>query len=105
MAETIKEVLFLKKAWCFMMQGVGPPCVPVFEGNEGAVQLSQNPATNSNSKHVDIRHHFLREQGATGAISVTHVRSELQHADFLTKPLCAEIFQFCCNIVKNMGWY
>ena len=37
------------------------PCFPVFEDNQGAVQLAQNPITNSNSKHIDVRHHFLRE--------------------------------------------
>ena len=31
-----------------------------FEDNEGAVQLEQNPICTSNSKHIYIRHHFLR---------------------------------------------
>ena len=104
MAETMKEVLFLQQVWCFMLPGVGTPCVPVFEDNEGAVQLAQNPVTNSNSKHIDVLHHFLRELVAKGTISITHVRSAWQHADFLTKPLSAEAFQFHCNFVMNMGW-
>ena len=87
-----------------MLPGVGTPCVPVFEDNEGAVQLAQNPVTNSNSKHIDVRHHFLRELVANGTISITHVRSAWQHADFLTKPLSVETFQFHCNFVMNMGW-
>ena len=37
------------------------PCVPAFEDNQGAVQLAQNPVTTSNSKKIDVRHHFLRE--------------------------------------------
>ena len=37
------------------------PCFPVFEDNQGALQLSKNPVSNSNSKHIDVRHHFLRE--------------------------------------------
>ena len=38
--------------------GKGMPCFPIFEDNQGAVQLSQNPVSNSNSKHIDVRHHF-----------------------------------------------
>ena len=37
----------------------------IFEDNEGAISLAiinnSNPITNSNSKHIDVRHHFLRE--------------------------------------------
>ena len=58
---TVKELLFLRQVWRFMLPSKVMPCFPVFESNQGAVQLAQNPITNSNSKHVDVRHHFLRE--------------------------------------------
>lgn len=35
--------------------------MPVIKDNQGAVQFAQNPITNSNSKHIDVGHHFLRE--------------------------------------------
>ena len=64
------------------------PCFQDFEDNQGAGQLSQNPVSNSNSKHIDVRHHFLRELVHQGDISsVVHVPSEYQHADILTKVL------------------
>ena len=44
-----------------MLPGKAMPCFPVFEDNQGAVQLAQNPVTNSNSKNIDVRHRFLRE--------------------------------------------
>ena len=104
-AETMKGVIVPQQLWCFTLQGVGTPFVPVFEDNEGAVQLAQNPVTNSNSKHIDVRHQFLRELGAKGTISITHVRSAWQHADFLTKPLSTEAFQLHCNFVMNIGCF
>ena len=58
-----------------MMPGVGTPCVPALEDNEGAVQLARNPVNISNSKHIDARHHFLIELVAERVISTTHVRS------------------------------
>ena len=36
------------------------PCIPLFEDNEGAIQIAKHPISNSNSKHIDVRH-FLRE--------------------------------------------
>ena len=60
-ADIMKKVLFLRQVWRFMLRDVGMPCIPVSEDNEGAVQIAQNLITNSNSKHIDVRHHFLRE--------------------------------------------
>ena len=64
-----------------MLPGKGIPCFPIFEDNQGAVQLSQNPVSNSISEYIDVRHHFFRELVLQGDISVNHVPSEYQHAD------------------------
>ena len=76
-----------------MLPDVGMPCISVFEDSEGVVQLAQNPITNSNSKHIDVQHHFLRELVGRKEISVIRVPS-LQHADFLTKAISRELFYF-----------
>ena len=55
------------------------PCFPVFEDNQDAVQLAQNPVTNSNSKHIHVRHHFLLELVCQRDIKVVQVPSEFQH--------------------------
>ena len=52
------------------------PCFPVFEDNQGAVQLAQNSITNSNSKHIDVHHHFLRELVRQRDIKVVQVFSK-----------------------------
>ena len=75
-----------------MLPGKGMPCFPIFEDNQGAAQLSQNPVSNANSKHVDVRHHFFRELVRQGGISVSRVPSEYQHADILTKALAFDVF-------------
>jgi hypothetical protein len=38
-------------------------------------------------KHIDIRHHFLRDHVAKNDISLEGVRNENQLADIFTKPL------------------
>ena len=61
LGDVVKELLFLRQVWRFMIPGKGMPCFPVFEDNQDALQLSKNPISNSNSKHIDVHHHFLRE--------------------------------------------
>ena len=85
-----------------MLSGKGMSCFPIFEDNQGAVQLSQNPVSNSNSKYVDVRHRFLRELVRQGDISVSHVPSEYQHADISTKALAFDAFTIPRRFIMNL---
>ena len=76
--------------------------IPVFEDNEGSISIASNPISNSNSKHIDVRHHFLRRLVEEKEIELIHVPSEYQHSDFLTKALPVEALEFHRNIVMNL---
>ena len=75
-----------------MLPGKGMPYFSIFEDNQGALQLSQNPVSNSNSKHIDVRHHFLRELVRQRDISMIYVLSGYQHTNILTKALAFDVF-------------
>ena len=51
------------------------------EDNQGAVQLSKNPVSKSNSKHIDVRHHFPRKLIRQGDISMNRVPPACGHLD------------------------
>ena len=61
--------------------------VPLLCDNESAVKLANNPVQHTRTKHIDIRHHFLRDHVAKGDISLENVGTENQLADIFTKPL------------------
>ena len=46
----------------------------------------------SRTKHIDIRHHFLRDHVLQGDVEVTFVDTHNQLADIFTKPLAREPF-------------
>ncbi|GJY85317.1 hypothetical protein Tco_0499343 [Tanacetum coccineum] len=62
--------------------------------NKGAFDLSRNPVQYSRTKHIEIRHHFLRDNVQKGNISIEKVASEDNIADILTKPLKREVFNY-----------
>ena len=64
--------------------------------------MERNPITNSISEHIDVRHRFVRDLVARKGISIAHVVSEYQHADFLTKPISKESFDFHRDFVMNL---
>jgi hypothetical protein len=67
--------------------------VPLLCDNESAIKLANNPINHSRTKHIDTRHHFLRDYEAKGDIALSHVSTNKQIADIFTKPL--DELRFC----------
>ncbi|GJR64885.1 copia protein [Tanacetum coccineum] len=61
--------------------------IPIMRDNKGAIDLSKNPVQHSRTKHIEICHHFLRDNVQKGNIFIEKVSSEDNIADILTKPL------------------
>ena len=55
--------------------------------NTSAIAISQNPVLHSRTKHIDIRHHFLRDHVEKKDIILEYIPKEDQLADIFTKPL------------------
>ncbi|GJT52763.1 hypothetical protein Tco_0978920 [Tanacetum coccineum] len=66
--------------------------IPILCDNKGAIDLSKNPVLHSRTKHIEIRHHFLRDSVQKGNITIEKVASEDNIVDILTKPLKQEPF-------------
>jgi hypothetical protein len=61
--------------------------VPFLCDNESAVKLTNNPVQHARTKHIDVRHHFIRDHQQKGDISIENVDTEDQLVDIFTKPL------------------
>ncbi|GJY71730.1 hypothetical protein Tco_0475433 [Tanacetum coccineum] len=68
--------------------------VPIMCGNKGAIDLSKNPMQHSRTKHIEIRHHFLRDSVQKGHISIEKVSSVDNITEILTKPLKRKSFNY-----------
>ncbi|GJY92310.1 retrovirus-related pol polyprotein from transposon TNT 1-94 [Tanacetum coccineum] len=68
--------------------------IPIICDNKGVIDLSKNPIQHSRTKHIEIRHHFLRNNVQKGNISIEKVSSEDNIADILTKLLKREPFNY-----------
>ncbi|GKD21495.1 retrovirus-related pol polyprotein from transposon TNT 1-94, partial [Tanacetum coccineum] len=77
--------------------------VPIMCDNKGAIDLSKNPVQHSRTKHIKIRHHFLRDNVQKGHISIKKVPSVDNIADILTKPLKRELFNYLRLSLGIMG--
>jgi transposase InsO family protein len=69
----------------------------LFVDNEAAVRLAHNPEFHKRTKHIRIRHFYVREQVAEGAIEVKRIGTTEQVADILTKGLPRPRFSSLCH--------
>jgi hypothetical protein len=56
--------------------GVSLGMVLLLCDNESAIKIANNPIQISRTKHIDIRHHFLRDHVARGDIALSHVSTD-----------------------------
>ena len=83
--EAAKELIWLKR----LISKVSPlkevPTVCV--DNSAAVRLAQNPEYHRRTKHISLKHFFIREKVLEEEINVQQISTEMQIADLMTKPL------------------
>ncbi|KAD0618050.1 hypothetical protein E3N88_43977 [Mikania micrantha] len=60
--------------------------------SRSAIHLSKNPALHGRSKHIELKHHFIRDMVAQKQVELKFCNTEDQTADVLTKALCREKF-------------
>ncbi|GJS29737.1 retrovirus-related pol polyprotein from transposon TNT 1-94 [Tanacetum coccineum] len=87
-----QQALWMKQA--LVDYGVRLDDIPIMCDNKGAIDLSKNLVQHSRTKHIEIRHHFLRDNVQKGNISIEKVSSKDNIADILTKPLKHESFNY-----------
>ncbi|GJW89718.1 hypothetical protein Tco_0167271 [Tanacetum coccineum] len=59
--------------------------IPLYYDNRSAIALCCNNIQHSQSKHIDIRHHFIREQVENNVVELYFVTMDYQLADIFTK--------------------
>lgn len=68
--------------------------VPIKCDNTSAIDLTKNPIQHSRTKHIDIKHYFIRDLVQKGDVSVEYVCTNDQLANIFIKALPLDRFEF-----------
>ena len=60
------------------------------------MNITKNPVQHYRTKHIKVRHHFIRDHVEKGNVSLEFVLINSQLADIFTKPLCEDQFNHIC---------
>nr|KAJ0227041.1 hypothetical protein LSAT_V11C100046250 [Lactuca sativa] len=73
---------------------------PIYCDNTSAIQITQNPVQHSKTKHIEIRHHFIRDNVEKGKVVLEHVKTSEQLAGIFTKTLDSQTTAY---IIGELG--
>ncbi|GKD51690.1 hypothetical protein Tco_1280666 [Tanacetum coccineum] len=68
--------------------------------NESAICVVKNPVYHSKTKHIEIRHHFIRDSYEKKLIEMVKIHTDYNIADLLTKAFDVTRFQF---LIASIG--
>ncbi|XP_070025024.1 uncharacterized protein [Nicotiana sylvestris] len=71
--------------------GIDVGCIPIFCDNTSAISMIKNHVHHKRTKHINVRHHFLRDNYKKGLIEFC--ATDKQIADIFTKALSRENFE------------
>lgn len=92
LSEALKDVLWLRHLLSEIKLEQRDPTT-MFQDNQGTIAFSKNPRVHKRTKHIDVKHHMIREHIEDDVIRMEYIPSADNKADIFTKPL--KRVQFC----------
>ena len=74
--------------------GICQEHLTIYCDNTSAINISKNPVQHSQTKHIEIWHHFIRELIENGILTLEFIQTDDQKANLFTKPLDSKRFEF-----------
>ncbi|KAJ0466497.1 putative RNA-directed DNA polymerase [Helianthus annuus] len=71
---------------------------PIFVDNEAAINITKNPVHHAKTKHIEIRHHFIRDCFEMKLIRIEKIHTDEQKADLHTKAFDKTRFKYLLKL-------
>ncbi|GJZ86947.1 putative ribonuclease H-like domain-containing protein [Tanacetum coccineum] len=71
--------------------------IKIHVDNESAICVVKNPVYHSKTKHIEIRHHFIRDSYEKRLIDMDKIHTDNNVADLLTKAFDGRLMVFKCS--------
>ena len=87
MAAAVQEVLYLRSSLLEEMGVKSEGATVIQEDNQSCIKMCKNPVIEKRTKHIDNKHHFVRERVEVGTVQLQYCATEDMCADLMTKAL------------------
>ena len=102
LASTIQEAIWLRQLLSNLHQNKPntSEATTIFEDNQSAIWMARNQQCHGQSKHIDVKYHFVREKVSEGVIELRYCDTTNMLADMFTKGLNGPQFK---KLKKGIG--
>ena len=87
LSEATKEAMYFQSLLRDLGVSIDNEQIVLFNDSQSAIKLVLNNSYHSRTKHIDVRHHFVREVYERELIDLKYLSTERMPADVLTKSL------------------
>jgi hypothetical protein len=87
-----RDVIWMRN----LLSEIGFPqdsATPIFEDNQSCIKIAISNKQLPGTKHIDIRHHFIRQRIVSEEIELQNINTKNMVADCLTKALSVDLFR------------
>src|SRR5882762_8418992 len=91
LTNTIKEAIWTKLFLSLSFLPFPTP-FPILCDNQSTCTIANTDAISSRTKHIDVRHHFIRQHLNDGSFTTVWIPTSDMTADIFTKPLSSILF-------------
>ena len=99
LSEVVNEVLFLRQVQEFMGPTMRVGAVNVFEDNEGVIKLATNKHASRRTKHIDVKHHLVRDASDARKVRVAYMRLKI------STRICSSSRQTCKTLTSTRSLF
>lgn len=100
LSSAVQEVMWLKQFGQDFDIELKTEAVKIGCDNQSTIKLAESDGFRARTKHIDVRHHVVREKVEDSTIRVEYIPTDLMVADSLTKAVPRTKHSFC---TKGMG--
>lgn len=91
LTNTIKEAIWIK-LFLTLTTLPSPIPFPILCDNQSTCTIANTDVISSRTKHIDVRHHFIRQHLKEGSFTTIWIPTSDMTADLFTKPLLSTLF-------------
>ncbi|KAK3007357.1 hypothetical protein RJ639_017832 [Escallonia herrerae] len=96
--EAVKEAIWLKGLVGDL--GLKQESSIVYCDSQSAIHLTKSPMFHEQTKHIDIKFHFIRDVVSQGTIMVEKISTDENLADMMTKHIPEIKFKHCLDLIS-----
>ena len=97
-SKAVQEAVWLQKLLARLFGQIPGPTVIHYD-DQSCIQLLLNLVFHDNTKHIEIRYHYIRDMVQKGTVELQYVPTDDQTTYFLTKHLLKKTFEYFSRIL------